>query len=96
MTHYMHIGASAGDAVACYPTDVWASFVAAWTAGDHETLLRLVDETRPVLIPTAKLQGVEPPSMTDAAAAYWAKRGKTLKPRATDASGIPIVATVQR
>ena len=95
MTHF-HIGATTTDMAPCYSTEAWGDLLAALSRNDHEAVIRITTTAKPHYVATAKLQEVETPSMADAAAAYWAKRGKTPKARATDASGVPIVLEVRR
>lgn len=92
----IHIGASADDTVACYSPDAWGELLAALSRYDHDAVIRITTTTKPTYVATASLKTVEPASMAGAAAAYWAKRGKAPKARATDASGVPIVLEVRR
>jgi len=47
------------------------------------------------MVPTASLKPVPRSTTKDAAAAFWTKKGKPPRARATDASGDPIVRVVR-
>lgn len=88
MTHRLFIGASASaDAAPTYPLEAWDALLSAMDRGDHEAVIRITTGTAPTMIPTAQLRDVKPSppkTMAEAAAAYWAKRGKA--PKATAAT----------
>lgn len=94
MTLY-HIGATTTDIAPCYDMAAWEALLAAMAAGDSEAIERITLGTKPTYVATAKLQEVEAPSMADAAAAYWQKRGKAPKALHAGPDGTPIVASVR-
>lgn len=96
MTHYLAIGATASASTACYALEDWAELLAAMERGDAEAIERITTVARPHYVATAKLQTVEPPSLKDAAAAFWSRRGKAPKAYASDKNGTPIVLQVAR
>lgn len=97
----IHIRATTTETAPCYALEDWEALLAAMERGDHEAVLAITTSAKPKLVPIAQLRDVTPPppkTMAEAAAAYWAKRGKGApKVRATDPSGtIPIVLEVPR
>lgn len=97
MTSYLAIGATAETgATPCHSLDDWERLIAAWEVGDSEALIRIATSATPKLVPVAQLRDVTPPSMADAASAFWTKRGKPPKARATDRNGVPVVLEVPR
>lgn len=93
---HLHIGATTTDMAPCYALEDWEALLAAMERGDTAAIERITLGARPHYVPTASLKTIEPPSLKDAANAFWSKRGKTPKARATDASGVPIVLEVRR
>lgn len=96
MTTFIHIGATAADDFTpCHAMEDWGALLAAMERNDADEILRITTTAKPAYVATASLKPVELRSMKDAAAAFWTKKGKKPKSRATDASGTPIVLTVR-
>lgn len=95
MTNIFIEASASVDTAPCHSLDDWERLLAAMERGDSEAVVAITTSVTPKMVPVAQLQEVESPSMADAAAAYWQKRGKAPKARYDGPDETPIVASVR-